>query len=95
VFWWGILFNILFLIAIPFIPERVPHYAIPLAYSRVGYFIAEKTQLTKGAIGASAQFRFQSNWRVFGLSLAFVVGTLVVWMAVLMALDHFGIIKLS
>jgi hypothetical protein len=92
--WWGIFFNVLLLIAIPFIPDRVPHYIIPLIYSWAGYLIADRTQLSKAAIKAWAQYKFQSNRKVLGLSLAFIVATLLIWLAALTALDHFGIIQL-
>jgi hypothetical protein len=77
---WGILFNVVILGSMPFLPKRFPNYVLPLAYSWTAYFIAEQKQLSKESISASSQFCFQSNWKVFGLAIAFSVGTFLIWL---------------
>src|SRR4051812_35538525 len=74
---WGVLFNIIILAAIPFLPKHFPNYVIPLAYSWIARGIADANQLNKESIATSLQFCFHSNWRVLGLSVAFLLGTLL------------------
>jgi hypothetical protein len=81
--WWGILFNVTILATVPFLPRHFPQYLIPLAYSLTAEYIANAKQLKKEAIATSAHFCFHSNWRVFGLSTALFVATLLVWLPLL------------
>ncbi len=89
---WGVLFNLLLLAAIAF-ARNFPRYLIPLAYSWTAWGIAEAKQLKKENIAASSQFRFQSNWKVFGLGIAFLVGTFSLYCAVVVILRALHVIK--
>ncbi len=91
---WGVLFNLVAIAAIPVLPKHFPRGLLPLAYSWTAWGIAEVKQLKKEDIAVSPQFRFQSNWRVFGLSVAFAVGTFALWCAVLLVLGAFHVISL-
>ena len=66
---WGLAASLAFLLLFPFIPERVPRFLFPLAMSWAARLLIEKGQFSKEAIAASGRFRFQSNWRVAGVSL--------------------------
>ena len=92
---WGFLFNIAILASIPFLPKNFPHYVIPLAYSLAAQGIANAKQMKKESIETSLQFCFHSDWRVFGLSVAFLTGTLLVWFSILFVLLQFHIINLN
>lgn len=91
---WGVLFNLLVLASMPF-ARSFPRYLIPLAYSLTASGIAEVKQLTKENIAVSSQFRFQSNLRVFGLGIAFLVGTLALYCAIVVFLIMVHVIKLA
>jgi hypothetical protein len=48
-------------------------YLVPLLYSVVARQICEKYQKSKQAIQDAPEYEFQSNWKVFGLSLGFAI----------------------
>jgi hypothetical protein len=81
---WGALFVLLLLIVLSFLPDRFPgQMGIPVAYTVAARSFAEKYQLSKSAIQESEQYAFQSNWNVFGISLATMVGSLIALFTVL------------
>ena len=92
---WGVAFNLAIIISMPFLPKNFPNYVFPLAYSWAARGIADTKQLSKESIASSSQFCFHSNWRVFGLSIAFLLGTFLMWAFAVLALDHFHVIKLA
>jgi hypothetical protein len=57
--------------------------AIPVAYMLTARALAEKYHLSKSAIQESEQYAFQSNWNVFGTSIAMMVALLTVVLIVL------------
>jgi hypothetical protein len=93
--WWGVLFNIVLIAVMPFLPERFPNYVLPLAYSWAARGIAASKQITKETIASSPEFSFQSNWRVVGLSVVFLLGTLALWLAILFVLAYLHIGNLA
>jgi hypothetical protein len=93
--WWGIGFNIALIAALPFLPKHAPHIFIPLMYSLVALSIADAKQMKKESIAASTEFCFQSSWKVFGLGIAFLIGTFLFYFLVFLALTYFNIIKLD
>ena len=76
---------------LPVLPDRFPSWPITLAYMVAGRFLAEKLQLTKQAIEYSADYGFQSNWRVAGLGLACLVVSLMLLVGPMLALAFLGI----
>ena len=91
--WWGILFNIAIVASLPFLPSRFPNYVIPIVYSLTARRIASAKQMEKESIAASTEFCFQSNWKVVGLSVAFLLIALLVWFAAFFLLIQFRIIN--
>lgn len=91
---WGVLFNLVVIAAMPFVPRNFPRYLLPLAYSWTAWGVAEAKQLKKENIAVSSQFRFQSNWRVFGLGIAFLVGTFALYCAIFVLLSALHVINL-
>jgi len=76
---WGPLFLLLLLIVLSFLPDRFLGQAgIPVAYTVMARHFAEKYHLSKSAIQESEQYALQSNWNVFGMSVAILVGSLIV-----------------
>ena len=74
----------------PFFPEYIPSYLIGLLTLITSRMIVEKYQLTKQGIEESDIYCFQSNWRVFWLSLLSIVLFLSTFMAWYMSLRYFG-----
>jgi hypothetical protein len=74
---WGSLLVALVVLILPFLPEQFPNLALPLAYGYAARMVAEKYQLSKGAIVASDRFEFQSNWKVFGVSIGLLAAFVV------------------
>jgi hypothetical protein len=83
---------ILCLVALlPFLPEKVPNSPFTIAYILIARGVAQKYQMTKQTISDSPRYDFQSNWRVFGLGLLCLVGSVAVIMGPLMLLAVLGV----
>jgi hypothetical protein len=91
---WGVVFVVVILLTLPFLPEKFPNIIIPAVYSVAARLIAENYQLKKQAIADSDQYDFQSTWKVVGLALAFLAAFFVVALIWLFALDYFHVITL-
>jgi hypothetical protein len=92
---WGALFNVAVLAVIPVLPDKFPNTAIPIAYTVAAYLMARRYQLTKQAIRESEQYRYRSNWNVFGISVGFMLLFLAVIALWLFGLSWLGLIKLE
>jgi hypothetical protein len=91
---WGIVFVAAILISLPILPDKFPNYAIPIAYSVGARFFAEKYQMSREAIAASDLYGIQSGWNVAGICIGYILAFLAVGFAWMLALDHFGVVKL-
>jgi hypothetical protein len=92
---WGSLLVLALLLVLPFLPEKFPNTAIPLAYSLAVGQLVEKLQLSKEAIRESEQYDFESNWRVAGVSVLSLLLFLVLMVAWMFLLDFAGVISLA
>jgi hypothetical protein len=92
---WGFLFIVALLAILPFLPEKFPNYAIPVAYTVVARIVAEKFQLSKQAILKSEQYAFQSAWNVAGISIGFLVAFFAVVFVEIMGLAQIDILSLG
>ena len=92
--WIGAGLFILLLAVLPFLPESFPNSALPAGYTVAAFTIAHTYQMSKAAISGSEQYAFQSNWKVAGLAVMFLVATAAVIFIELLALDHLGVISL-
>jgi hypothetical protein len=91
---WGAAFVAGLMVLLPFLPERFPNYLIPLLYSYAAGSVAEKWQLQKQAIVTSGIYGVQSNWRVLGLALLFMIAFIVILFAELICLTALDLIHL-
>jgi hypothetical protein len=91
---YGTAFIALLFIILPLLPDSFPNYAIPAAYIIAARKIVEKYQLSKTAIAQSSDYSFQSNAKVFLISLGFLIAFLVLMVGWIMGLAQMGIIKL-
>lgn len=82
---------LLFLGILPFLPEKFPNMAIPLATVISTRMLVEKYQVTKQAVVESDLLQFHSNWRVFGLGMACLLVTFALLLAVIIGLDAMGV----
>lgn len=69
----GILVSVAILLSLPFLPEKMPHYVLPIAYMFAVRFLIERSQFTKKHIVESGHLTFQSNWRVAGVAVIGIV----------------------
>ena len=92
--WIGAGLFILLLAVLPFLPDNFPNSALPAGYTVTAFMIARTYQMSKAAISESEHYGFQSNWKVAGLAVAFLVATAAIIVAELLALDLLGIISL-
>lgn len=87
------IFLILALIALlPFIPENFPNVAISIGYVLIARYVVENYQMKKEAIENSENYIFQSNWKVFGLSIVCLILSAVVIMVPVFGMVYLGII---
>jgi hypothetical protein len=88
---YGALLIIGLLILLPFLPNKFPGSPFTIAYMYIARHIAQTYQMAKQAITDSAQYDFQSNWRVFGFGLLCLVGSIIVILGPLMLLAALGV----
>ena len=80
---------------LPFLPDKFPNMVIPLVYSGLARIIADKKQLSKEAILASANYVRCSAWNVTIVCLVSLVSFVAIAFSLFLALDHFGILNLD
>jgi hypothetical protein len=89
----GSLFTIMLIVAIPVISPHLSSSIIPLLYLFPVMFVVHKYQLSKQEISDSKEFSFHSNWRVCGLSILWMLAYLILAVLVKQALISVGIIS--
>lgn len=82
------------LVLLVFIPGDYPNIIIPIIYSSAGKLLVEKFQLNKAAINESADFVFESNWKIFGLGFLFLIAFLAIFLIEILVLDYSGLVKI-
>lgn len=90
----GVLLILGLLVAIALLPDKFPATPFTIAYILTARYVAEKYQMTKQAIIDSEDHDFHSNWRVLGLSLLCLLGSVVVLLGPLMLLAMLGVLEL-
>jgi hypothetical protein len=65
---YGIVASLGILALLPFLPEKLPNFIVPLAYAITVRLLIERNQLTKQKILESEDWSFHSNWRVAGVA---------------------------
>ena len=75
---YGALITLLIFTIAWFLPENFPNMVLPMAYTALAFYWVEKNQLTREQIEQQAQFEFQSNGQVFGISIVSLLITLVI-----------------
>ena len=91
----GSIFSIILIAVIPFIPENTPNSLIPFLYLTPVMMVVKNYQLTKKEILESSEYSFQSSWKVFGMSLVWMLVFLVVAITYMFVLDSAGVISLA
>ena len=90
--WAGALIVVALVVILPLLPEKFPSSPFNLAYIFAARGVTERFQLNKAAIASSPEYAFQSNWRVFGLGLLCLVGSVVAIGGPIMALTLAGVV---
>ena len=93
--YWGAAFTVTLIATLPFVPESLPRFVIPLAYAMIAEQIAKSKQLTKEAILSSSIYQRHSGWNVTLVSLLSILAILAVVIPSMLALDYFGVLKLD
>ncbi len=89
---WGIVFNVVLLVSLQLLPNKLPEIVIPFIYSLVAMQMVASWQMSKEAIEASINYHFQSNWRVFAYGLALFVTWLVMAFPTIKMFTAIGVI---
>jgi len=87
---WGGLLLVLLIGILPFLPDKFPNLAIPIATLVAAQLVASKLQMSKQAILESDTYGFQSNWLVVGVCVICIViffAVALAWIFALIALD--------
>lgn len=87
----GIALIVALLVILPFVPENFPSITFTVFYIVIAYFVAENCQMKKKEIIESEVYDFYSNWRVLGLALLCMLGSIVVIAGPLMLLGLLGV----
>ena len=91
---WGIAFVVALLSLMPFLPQDFPQMVIPLAYSFAARSIADGSQRSREQIAQDEHLDFIPTGQLVRFSLVHLVLFMILSVAWLLALDHFGIIDL-
>ena len=90
----GLVFSLVILVALPFLPDATPNSVISVLYLIPVILTVQKYQLTKEEIANSEEYSFQSSWKVFGMSVVWVLAFVIVSILVTFALETAGIVSL-
>ncbi|WP_166114244.1 hypothetical protein [Pseudoalteromonas sp. Z9A5] len=69
-FYGYLILSAIIIVILPFLPDETPNMLIPIAYLIPMIVILKEHYLTKTQISDSEEYAFESNWKVFGVSLA-------------------------
>tara|TARA_R110000822_G_scaffold60287_4_gene150188 strand:+ start:20646 stop:21071 length:426 start_codon:yes stop_codon:yes gene_type:complete len=89
---WGVVFNVVLLACLQFLPSNFPEIAIPFVYALVAMQMASSWHMDKEDIEVSATFNFQSNWRVLIYSLVFFITWIACTFPLTKVFTAFGVI---
>jgi len=89
---YGIALILALIIILPLLPDDVSSLPFTIFYIVVGRYVSEKYQMKKVDIESAEGFDFHSNWRVLGLSLLCLIGSVVVLLGPIFILIALGII---
>ena len=92
---WGGLLVLLILLVLPFLPEKFPNSAIPIATIISAVSVARQSQLSKKAIVESERYKIHSNWNVLGVSLCSILVFLVIFGSYFFLLVLMGIVSID
>lgn len=87
----GIAFCLFMILAIPFIPDRVPSLTIAMVYLVLAGGVAAKFLPAKDAIGGAGAYLRQSNWQVLWFGLAGLVIFAAGLLLGIMAMNALGV----
>ncbi|MEL7025049.1 MAG: hypothetical protein AAGL69_15040 [Pseudomonadota bacterium] len=90
----GVLFTIVLIALLPFVPEGFPNIVIPLAYGLAVKAIVDRTQFTTDDIEANPNYRRISTWKVAGICVVALILFFIVMIPVLLILDGLGVVKI-
>nr|VVV04029.1 hypothetical protein AW0309160_01412 [Aliivibrio wodanis] len=89
---YGIALIVVLIIILPLLPDDVSSLPFTIFYIVVGRYVSEKYQMKKVDIESAEEFDFHSNWRVLGLSLLCLIGSIVVLLGPIFILIALGIL---
>ncbi|GAB2687464.1 hypothetical protein [Aliiglaciecola aliphaticivorans] len=84
---WGLSLCFIFVCLLPFIPDNFPNTVLPVAYCVAARQLSIQYQCSKPQIIENDSFTFQSNWRVFVISVAALLLLMVLVVPVIFAFE--------
>ena len=91
----GLAASLLMLVIMPFIPDATPDMLLPMLYIIPTLIVVKNHQMTKEQILSSNDYEFQSNWKVFGMSIAWLLLFIVISVLFIFFLEFAGIVDLD
>ena len=82
---YGIVFIMALITLLQFVPQQIPGIVIQVVYSLCALQIVNSMQMSKEDIEQTANYSFQSNWRV----LAYGVCLYIMWFAIIYPTTNF------
>ena len=80
---------------VPHNPGSSPAMLVNLAYLGITQWYVGAKQLSKDKIEASAEYTFQSNWKVTGIGILFGISTFILFVAIALVLNAIGVIQVA
>ncbi len=91
----GIMASLVIIAVLPYLPEATPSMLIPMLYLFPTIMVVKTFQITKDEIMSAEEYSFQSSWKVFGLSLAWMLAFLVAAVLFMFLLESVGMLNLD
>mgnify|MGYP005724765147 CR=1 FL=1 len=92
---YGVTLIIFVILLLAFLPEEIPNLILPLAYSLAAKQIAVSTQLEKHKIETSDMYAFESNIKIFGISIIALMIFMILAVLIFVILEAAGLISLA
>lgn len=90
----GLAVSLLIIAITPFVPEGTPNILIPMLYLIPVIMVVKNHQMTKEEIINSDDYEFQSSWKVFGMSIVWLLLFFAITILFILVLESAGVVSL-
>ncbi len=91
----GLVVSLIIIAILPYLPEATPSILIPMLYLFPTIMVVKTFQISKDEIMNAEEYSFQSSWKVFGISLGWMLVFLVASILFMFLLESVGMLNLD